>query len=79
VPDNRHRHALGPRADPGQGRRRDHLPGASGAKLEQAEEASTATALAGSLGAFRNQANAKADKGLTAEQAAELKLLSLRL
>jgi hypothetical protein len=44
------------------------------AKLEQAEEGS-----AGSLGAFRNQADAKVDKGLTAEQAKELKLLSMRL
>jgi Bacterial Ig-like domain len=49
------------------------------AKLAQAEAASTATARVGSLGAFRNQADAKVDKGLTADQAAELKLLSTRL
>jgi hypothetical protein len=49
------------------------------AKLEQAESAGTVTARDGALGAFRNQVDAKTGKGLTAEQAAELKLLSLRL
>ena len=49
------------------------------AKLAQAQSASTASARAGLLGAFRNQAGAKVDKGLTAEQAAELELLSTRL
>ena len=48
-------------------------------KLAQAEAAPTANAQAGLLGAFRNQVDAKVDKGLTAEQAAELKLLSTRL
>jgi mono/diheme cytochrome c family protein len=33
----------------------------------------------GLLGAFRNQVDAKIDKGLTAAQAAELKLLSTRV
>jgi Bacterial Ig-like domain len=49
------------------------------AKLVQAESAATATARDGALGAFRNQVDAKTGKGLTADQAAELKLLSLRL
>ena len=49
------------------------------AKLAQAESAPTASARAGLLGAFRNQADAKVDKGLTAEQAAELELLSMQL
>lgn len=49
------------------------------AKLAQAQSAPTASARAGLLGAFRNQADAKVDKGLTAEQAAELELLSTRL
>ena len=49
------------------------------AKLAQAEAAPTASGRAGLLGAFRNQVDAKVDKGLTAEQAAELKLLSTRL
>ena len=48
-------------------------------KLAQAEDAATATGRAGMLGAFRNQVDAKVDKGLTAAQAAELKLLSTRL
>jgi hypothetical protein len=49
------------------------------AKLAQAEAATSAAGRAGLLGAFRNQVDAKVDKGLTAEQAAELKLLSTRL
>ena len=49
------------------------------AKLAQAESAPTESARAGLLGAFRNQVDAKAGKGLTAEQAGELKLLSTRL
>jgi Bacterial Ig-like domain len=49
------------------------------AKLEQAEQAATATGRAGNLGAFRNQVDAKVGKGLTAGQGAELKLLSTRL
>jgi Big-like domain-containing protein len=44
------------------------------AKLEQAEAGSV-----GSLGAFRNQAYAKVNKGLTAAQADELNLLSKQL
>jgi hypothetical protein len=48
-------------------------------KLATAAAASTATARDGALGSFRNQVDAKVDKGLTAAQAAELKLLSLRL
>jgi hypothetical protein len=44
------------------------------AKLAQAEAGSP-----GSLGAFRNQAAAKVDKGLTAAQVAELTLLSTRV
>jgi hypothetical protein len=49
------------------------------AKLAQAESAATATARDGALGAFRNQVDAKTGKGLTADQAAELKLLSMLL
>lgn len=49
------------------------------AKLAQADSAPTPSGRAGLLGAFRNQVDAKVDKGLTAEQAAELKLLSTRL
>jgi hypothetical protein len=49
------------------------------AKLAQAEAAASATARDGVLGAFRNQVDAKVGKGLTADQAAELKLLSMRL
>jgi hypothetical protein len=49
------------------------------AKLEQAEEALTPTAHVGALGAFRNQAYAKVNKGLTAAQADELSLLSTQL
>jgi PKD domain len=49
------------------------------AKLAQADAAPTASARAGLLGAFRNQVDAKVGKGLTAEQAAELKLLSKKL
>jgi len=48
-------------------------------KLAQADAAPTANARAGLLGAFRNLVDAKVGKGLTAEQAAELKLLSTRL
>jgi hypothetical protein len=48
------------------------------AKLAQAESALTGTARDGVLGAFRNQVDAKTGKGLTADQAAELKLLSMR-
>ncbi|MFL5950088.1 MAG: PKD domain-containing protein [Gaiellaceae bacterium] len=46
------------------------------AKLARAAVATTPTARAGILGAFRNQAAAKVGKGLTAEQVAELDLLS---
>jgi hypothetical protein len=49
------------------------------AKLAQADSAPTATARDGVLGAFRNLVDAKIGKGLTADQAAELKLLSMRL
>jgi hypothetical protein len=49
------------------------------AKLATAEAASSPSAEAGALGAFRNQVDAKVDKGLTAAQAAELNLLSTRL
>jgi PKD domain-containing protein/endonuclease/exonuclease/phosphatase family protein len=49
------------------------------AKLAQAEAAPMGTARDGLLAAFRNQVDAKVDKGLTADQAAELKLLSTRL
>jgi methionine-rich copper-binding protein CopC len=49
------------------------------AKLAQGEAASTATGHDGMLGAFRNQVDAKVGRGLTADQAAELKLLSMRL
>jgi PKD domain len=48
-------------------------------KLDDAANAPTATAKAGALGAFRNMVDAKVGKGLTAAQAAELKLLSTRL
>jgi hypothetical protein len=48
------------------------------AKLAQAEAAS-ATARDGVLGAFHNQVDAKVGKGLTADQATELKRLSMRL
>ena len=49
------------------------------AKLDQVEAAPTGTARDGLLGAFRNQVDAKVGKGLSSEQAAELKLLSTRL
>ena len=49
------------------------------AKLAQAETASVGSARDGLLAAFRNQVDAKTGKGLTANQAAELKLLSMRL
>jgi hypothetical protein len=49
------------------------------AKLAQVESAPGGTARDGVLGAFRNQVDAKTGKGLTADQAAELKLLSMRL
>ncbi len=49
------------------------------AKLATAAAASTGTAHDGALGSFRNQADAKVDKGITAAQAAELKLLSTSL
>jgi Bacterial Ig-like domain/PKD domain len=49
------------------------------AKLATAAAASTPTAHDGALGAFRNQADAKVGKGLTAAQAAQLELLSTRL
>jgi endonuclease/exonuclease/phosphatase family metal-dependent hydrolase len=49
------------------------------AKLDQIEAAPSGTPRDGLLGAFRNQVDAKVGKGLTAEQAAELKLLSTRL
>jgi hypothetical protein len=48
-------------------------------KLDQAEAATTTTGKSGSLGAFRNQVDAKVGKALTADQAYELKLLSTRL
>jgi hypothetical protein len=48
-------------------------------KLAQAAVAPTATARNGLLNAFRNQVDAKTDKGVTPQQAAELKLLSTRL
>jgi hypothetical protein len=48
-------------------------------KLDAAASAPTATAREGSLGAFRNMVEAKVGKGLTASQAAELKLLSSQL
>ena len=48
-------------------------------KLDDAANAPTAAARAGMLNAFRNQVDAKVDSGLTAEQAAELKLLSKQL
>lgn len=48
-------------------------------KLDDAANAPTATAKAGALGAFRNMVSAKVGKGLTADQAAELKQLSRRL
>jgi hypothetical protein len=47
------------------------------AKLQSAAE--NTTSRDGLLVAFRNQVDAKVDKGLTAEQAAELKRLSTRL
>jgi len=46
------------------------------AKLATAEAATTATAQDGALGAFRNQVDAKTGKGLTKDQADELKQLS---
>ena len=46
------------------------------AKLATAEAATTATAHDGALGAFRNQVDAKTGKGLTKDQADELKQLS---
>jgi Bacterial Ig-like domain len=49
------------------------------AKLAQAASASTPTAHDGALGAFRNQVDAKTGKGLTVDQATELKSLSMRL
>lgn len=49
------------------------------AKLATAAEAPAPTAHDGALGAFGNQIDAKVGKGITAEQAAELKLLSTRL
>jgi hypothetical protein len=49
------------------------------AKLAQSDAAQSANAPAGLLGAFRNQVDAKMGKGHTAEQAAELKVLSTRL
>jgi hypothetical protein len=48
-------------------------------KLDEAASAPTESARAGALGAFRNMVDAKVGKGLTAEQAAELKLLSTQL
>jgi hypothetical protein len=48
-------------------------------KLDEAANAPTPTAKAGALGAFRNMVSAKVGKGLTAEQAAELRRLSRRL
>jgi predicted extracellular nuclease len=49
------------------------------AKLADAAAASTATARAGHLNAFRNQVDAKTGKAFTPEQAAVLKLLSTSL
>lgn len=49
------------------------------AKLATAEAAQTPTAHDGALGSFGKQAEAKMDKGLTADQADELKLLSTLL
>jgi Bacterial Ig-like domain/PKD domain len=49
------------------------------AKLATAAAASTPSAHDGAIGAFQNQADAKVGKGLTADQATELKLLSTRL
>jgi predicted extracellular nuclease len=49
------------------------------AKLADAANASTATARAGHLNAFRNQVDAKTGKAFTPEQAAVLKLLSTEL
>ena len=49
------------------------------AKLADAADASTATARAGHLNAFRNQVDAKIGKAFTPEQAAVLKLLSTTL
>lgn len=48
-------------------------------KLDDAANAPTPTAKVGALGAFRNMVSAKVGKGLTAEQAAELRRLSRRL
>jgi uncharacterized protein len=49
------------------------------AKLAQAQSAPMGSARDGLLAAFRNQVDAKTGKGLTADQAAELNLLSMRL
>ena len=49
------------------------------AKLATAAAAPNGAAHDGALGAFRNQVDAKVGKGLTADQANELKLLSTRL
>ena len=49
------------------------------AKLDQVKAVPSGTSRDGLLGAFRNQVDAKVGKGLTSEQAAELKLLSTRL
>jgi Bacterial Ig-like domain/PKD domain len=49
------------------------------AKLATAAAAQTSTGHDGALGSFRNQVDAKVDKGLTADEADELKLLSTRL
>jgi Big-like domain-containing protein len=49
------------------------------AKLATAATASASTAHDGALGSFRNQVDAKVGKGLTAAQAAQLKLLSTQL
>jgi hypothetical protein len=49
------------------------------AKLAQAEAAPSGASRDGLLTAFRNQVDAKVDKGLTAQPAAEFKLLSTRL
>ena len=48
-------------------------------KLDEAAAAASATAKDGLLGAFRNMVDAKIGKGLTAAEAAELKLLSTQL
>jgi hypothetical protein len=48
-------------------------------KLDEAARAPTESAKAGALGAFQNMVEAKVGKGLTAEQAAELTLLSTQL